>query len=112
MTALTTIMVATPSITLTTLASALYRVLRYRQQSRYLYPSTAPSILVVRAVRLPFPPEYLVQVDRLPRVSTTRRFARNGLVSSLATHEREQDHVANAGPIEQDHAEAVNADAQ
>ena len=33
----TTIIVATPSITLTTLASAIQRVLRYRQQSRYLY---------------------------------------------------------------------------
>ena len=36
-TELTTIIVATPSITLTTLASAMYRVRRYRQQSRYLY---------------------------------------------------------------------------
>ena len=30
-------MVATPSITLMTLASAMYRVFKYRQQSRYLY---------------------------------------------------------------------------
>ena len=37
MTALTTIIVATPSRTLTMLARAMYRVRRYRQQRRYLY---------------------------------------------------------------------------
>ena len=38
-TALTTIIVATPSITLMIEASAMYRVRRYRQQSRSLYMS-------------------------------------------------------------------------
>ena len=37
MTLLTTIIVATPSITLIMDASAIYRVRRYRQQSRILY---------------------------------------------------------------------------
>jgi hypothetical protein len=37
MTLLTTIIVATPSITLTMLASAMYRVRRYRQHNSNLY---------------------------------------------------------------------------
>ncbi len=37
MTLLTTIIVATPSVTLMIEASAIYRVRRYRQQSRNLY---------------------------------------------------------------------------
>ena len=40
-TALTTIIVATPSITLTTLARAIQRVRRYRQQRRSLYIAKA-----------------------------------------------------------------------
>src|SRR4051812_9799738 len=51
MTELTTIIVATPSITLITLASAMYRVRRYRQQSRYLYTTATPSVGWVGGLR-------------------------------------------------------------
>jgi hypothetical protein len=43
MTALTTIIVATPSVTLTMLASAIQRVRRYRQQRSSLYIGEACS---------------------------------------------------------------------
>ena len=109
----TTIIVATPSITLITLAIAMYRVRRYRQQSKYLY-TTAPS----------FPGSAgLSSVGRNPschsnvscltiKIRTWSLSSSDPSGRSLRPHERKQDHVANAGLVQEDHAEPVDANAQ
>src|SRR4051794_20349747 len=106
MTALTTIIVATPSITLTTLARAMYRVRRYRQQSRYLYmggrTSLGPEIGRPGASVRPRP-----RAGPVGGPPARRRPLRAG---AGRPHQREEDHVADARPVQQQHAEPVDPD--
>ncbi len=131
MTALTTIIVATPSITLITLASAMYRVLRYRQQSKYLYTSATPSVGGRKReipIRLRDPGRARLCPSRLGEGHPKGRAGRLALPESgkpiqrprdsgcqslsLRPHERKQNDVTNTGPVQEDHAQPVDADPQ
>src|SRR3990172_8689195 len=117
-TLLTTIIVATPSITLMMLARAMYRVRRYRRQSRALY--IVPVLWRWRSFQRSQRNQDLGFRDWGERGASAPRclsVVRAGLpfrigAARFGTQQREENHVADAVAVRQQHHQAVDADAQ